>query len=105
MNSKSEIIVNSNSVFGNIVSWFFGIIFLLVGLVNTFWGNDAYYGVFIILLALIFFPLVTDLIKKITGISIPLIVKIILALFIIWTALGVGELFDKIELMKMDILS
>jgi hypothetical protein len=30
-------------------------------------------------------------------------VKIILGLFILWTAMGVGELFDKIGLMIKDI--
>ena len=40
-----------------------------------------------------------------TGFSIPGmgIVKILLGIFILWASLGVGELFDKIELMKMDL--
>lgn len=39
------------------------------------------------------------------GFSIPRIglVKILLGIFIIWAALGVGELFDKIELMMNDL--
>ncbi|CAM4118594.1 hypothetical protein [Gillisia limnaea] len=39
--------------------------------------------------------------KDIVG-SIPAILKILLAIFIIVAALGVGELFEKIELMSMD---
>jgi hypothetical protein len=37
--------------------------------------------------------------------SIPRItlVKILLGIFIIWAAMGVGELFDKIELMMSDL--
>ncbi len=31
------------------------------------------------------------------------IVKILLGIFILWASFGVGELFDKIELMKMDL--
>jgi hypothetical protein len=41
-------------------------------------------------------------IKILLGFSIPAILKILLAIFIIVAALGVGELFEKIELMSMD---
>lgn len=36
-------------------------------------------------------------------ITIPLWAKIILGIFIIWAALGVGELFDKIDLMMVNL--
>lgn len=65
-----------------------------------FWGNDPLFGVFIFLLAFIYFPPVHTFIKLKTGISIPVTVKIILGIFILWAALGVGELFNKIELMQ-----
>jgi hypothetical protein len=40
-----------------------------------------------------------------TGFTIPgmVIIKILLGVFILWAALGVGELFDKIDLMMMDL--
>jgi len=40
-----------------------------------------------------------------TGFSIPRIgiVKILLGILILWASLGVGELFDKIDLMMMDL--
>jgi hypothetical protein len=72
-------------------------------LINTFWGNDSLFGVFITLLAFVYFPPVNNLIRKVTGFAITVVVKIILGLFIIWATLGVGELFDKIELVKMDL--
>lgn len=99
MNTKPELTIHNKPVLGNIISCFFGIVFLAIGLINTFWGNDPGYGIFIVLLSFLYFPPVTAFIKKILGISIPLAVKIILGVFIIWTALGVGELFDKISLM------
>jgi hypothetical protein len=102
MDNKSEIAVNNRSILGEIISWFFGIAFLAIGLINTFWGNDPGYGIFIILLSFVFFPPVTDLFKKISGLSIPLLVKILLGVFIVWSALGVAELFDKIDLMMKD---
>lgn len=88
-----------------IIGWLFGTAVFAIGLVNTFWGNDPGFGVFILLLSLVYFLPVNVLFKKISGFSIPRIgmVKILLGIFILWAALGVGELFDKIELMKMGL--
>lgn len=83
----------------NIISWVFGMLALSIGIINIFWGNDPEFGIFISLLSLIYFPPVTDLLKKLTGISVHWIAKVVIGLFIIWAALGVGELFDKIDMM------
>lgn len=88
---------------GNILSGLFGLVVLAIGFVNTFWGNDPQFGIFMLLLALVYFAPFDTLFKRITGRSIPLAVKIALALFILWAALGVGELFDKIDLMLGNI--
>nr|WP_315163482.1 hypothetical protein [uncultured Flavobacterium sp.] len=87
----------------NIISWGSGIVVLVIGIINTFWGNDLGFGVFLIVLSVVYFPPTNVIFKKITGFSIPLVIKILLGLFIIWAALGVGELFNKIELMMMDL--
>ncbi|MDO6391714.1 hypothetical protein Q4E40_16380 [Pontibacter sp. BT731] len=87
---------------GSLVSWLFGFLFLAIGFINTFWGNDAGYGLFIILLSFAYFPPMTAILQEVTGFSIPLAAKTILGLFIIWSALGVAELFDKIDLMLLD---
>ena len=87
----------------NIISWLFGAAVFAIGLVNTFWGNDTGFGIFLLLLSFVYFPPINILIKERTGFSIPRIVKIGLGLFIIWASLGVGELFDKIDLMMMDL--
>ena len=96
--------MNNNSIVLNVISWIFGVVFFAIGLVNTFWGNDPVFGIFIILLSFVYFLPVSDILKKMTGYSIPGfgIVKILLGIFIFWAALGVGELFDKIDLMLMD---
>ena len=90
---------------GNAISWLFGIIVLGIGIINTFWGNDALFGIFLALLSLFYFLPVNDILGKMTGFSIPKLgtVKIVLGVFIIWAAIGVGELFGKIELMVMDL--
>ena len=87
----------------NIVSWIFGLLVFSIGVVNTFWGNDAGFGIMIILLSFVFFPPVNNLFTKITGFAIPKIVKMVLGLFILWAALGVGDLFPKIALMLKDL--
>jgi hypothetical protein len=104
MNNKSEITMNNTSIIGNIISWLFGIVFFAIGVINTFWGNDPGFGVFILLLSFVYFLPVNTILKKMAGFSISGmgIVKIVLGIFIVWAALGVGELYDKIELMKMD---
>ena len=103
MNNTSEIRIGNKSVFGDIVSCFFGVLFLGIGFINTFWGNDLGFGVFIIFLSLVYFPIVSTLVKEISGFSIPVIAKVVLGILILWASLGVGELFDKIDLMLVDL--
>lgn len=94
--------MNATLNFGNAISWLFGLIVFALGIVNCFWGNDPGFGVFLLLLSFVYFPPVSSLVRQKTGYSINIILKVLLAIFIIWAALGVGELFDKIELMRMD---
>ena len=99
MNNKSEVTLNSKSFVFNIIGWVFGMIVLAIGLINTFYGNDPEFGIFLVLLSFVYYPPVNVLIRKMIGFSIPMIAKILLGLFIIWAALGVGELFLKINMM------
>ncbi len=86
---------------GTILSWIFGVLVVAIGIVNTFWGNDAGFGIFLLLLSLVYFLPVNEIVKKMTGFTIPKmgLIKIGLGVFIIWASVGVGELFDKIDLM------
>ncbi|MBC7850713.1 MAG: hypothetical protein H7Y31_13310 [Chitinophagaceae bacterium] len=99
MSNTTQFTLNSNRVLPNFISCVFGIVFFAIGVINTFWGNDTLFGLFIIALSFAFFPPLTTLLKKLTRLSIPGFVKVVLAIFIIWAALGVGELPDKIDLM------
>ena len=105
MSNNSEINMNNKSIAGNVVSWIFGIVFFAIGVINTFWGNDPGFGVFIILLSFVYFLSADDIFRKMTGVAVPRmgILKILLGVFILWAALGVGELFDKIDLMMADL--
>jgi hypothetical protein len=103
MDNQSESTMNSKSVLETTISWLFGMAVSITGLVNTFWGNDTGFGLFLILLSFVYYPPANRLLYKWTGILIPPIAKIILGIFIIWASLGVGELFDKIDLMLQDL--
>ena len=97
--------MNNKSIVLKLMSWIFGGLFFAIGVVNTFWGNDPGFGVFVLLLSFIYFLPVNFILKKMTGFSIPGIgiVKILLGIFILWAAFGVGELFDKINLMMTQL--
>lgn len=87
----------------NIIGWVFGFMVLTIGIINVFWGNDQGFGVFLVVLSFIYFPPVNAALKQRTRLYIPKIVKVGLAIFILWAALGVGELFDKVKLMLMNL--
>jgi hypothetical protein len=105
MNNKATITMNDNTIAGKITSWLFGLAVLAAGVINACWGEDIGFGIFLILLSFVYFLPVNAIFKKLTGHSIPGIrlLKILLGIFIIWAAFGVGELFEKIELMKQDL--
>ena len=77
----------------------FGILFLAIGFVNTFWGNDPLFVLFILVLALIYFPPIQSRVEEKINFRLKEWMKIVLGGFIIWASLGVGELFDKVDLM------
>lgn len=83
------------AIFVQVIRYFLAILFSLIGLINSLWGNDPFYGVFVILLSLPFYPVFSERFVK----PIRTWHLIILGGFILWTALGVAELFDKIALM------
>jgi hypothetical protein len=93
--------INKSCVW-NIVSWVFGVIVFAVGVLNMFWGNDFGFGLFVLFLSFIYFPPITAMLRSKLGFSIHYAFRILLGVFIIWAALGVGELFNKIDLMLMD---
>ena len=83
------------AIFVQVIRYLFAILFSLIGLINSFWGNDPFYGVFVILLSLPFYPIFSEkFVKQIRTWHL-----FILGGIILWTALGVAELFDKIALM------
>lgn len=89
-----------NSILSIISNLLFGFSFFFIGFTNTFWGNDPFFGLAIILLSMIFFyPTANSILEKMSGKQV-LILKLVIGFLILWASLGVGELFDKIELMR-----
>ncbi|MGC3944357.1 MAG: hypothetical protein QM762_07545 [Chryseolinea sp.] len=101
--NKVQTVTSPAGIIFNIISVFFGILALAIGIVNTFWGNDPGFGIFIIILSCAFFPPITAIVQEKIGRRIPGYLKVLLALFILWASLGVGELFDKIGMMIIDL--
>lgn len=99
MNKSQSAMNNNPNIFLDVISWFFGILFLAIATINMIWGNDFYFGLFLALLSFAFFPPVTGFVQKKLDIRIPGILKVALGMFIIFAAMGVGELPEKIEMM------
>lgn len=101
MDQRSEITRNNAETVENILSWQFGTGVLAAGIINIFWGNDTLFGTSIAILSLFYFLPVNAILDKILGFTLPKmgIIKIILGIVIVWAVVGVGDLFDKIELM------
>ncbi len=82
-----------------LLNWLFAVFFSAIGLVNCFIGNDSEFGIFILLLSLLFYPPLRLVFQQKTGWTIPSFVLIVLGLFVLWSSLGVGELLEKIKMI------
>lgn len=86
-----------NLKYAVILNWIAGLIVLTIGLLNLFLIHPVP-GIAFIIFSLIYFPPVTDLLKKNLNLVIPPIVKVFLFVFLVWFTLGIsdlGDLFDK----------
>jgi hypothetical protein len=91
MNNKSNVL--------NIISWVFGAAIFAIGVLNVFLVHTVP-GVIYLLLSFVYYPPADAILKKRFGFSIPLVVKILLGIVIIWFTLGVSDLGDMIDWSK-----
>lgn len=91
MSSNSA--AQGSAVISNLVGCSFGILFTVIGLLNLFLVHPVP-GVFYLLLSLIYWPRTNVLFKRRLGFSIPLSVKVILGIVILWGTLAVGDLAE-----------
>lgn len=85
------------------VSFLFALLFSWIGFVNTFWGNDPYFGLIIFALSFIYYLPLIKMIERNLNFVLKRRIMIVLGVLILWASLGVGELFDKIELMRQSL--
>lgn len=90
-------ILNIKSNVWNIISWIFAIVFLVIGVLNMFLVHVVP-GVFYLLLAFVYFPQVNTILKKKFGFSVPIVVRIMLGLVILWGTLAVGDIAEMFGL-------
>ncbi len=88
--------MKNKSNFGTITSWIFVTLFFALGVLNLIFIHPVP-GIFYLFLTLIYLPSTNAFLKKTIGFSIPLLVKIILGLVILWATLAVGDLMEMFE--------
>ena len=88
---------NSNLAVIGLITWIFGIAFFTIGVLNVFLVHPVP-GIFYLLLPFVYFPPANAILKERFGFSIPLVVKIILGLVIVWFTLGVSDLAEMFGL-------
>ncbi|MDA0630208.1 MAG: hypothetical protein O2981_02385 [Proteobacteria bacterium] len=87
-------------VLATIIGLLLGIAFSVIGFVNMFWGNDPFFGVIIFAASSVYYLPAIDAFKRLVSARTVTIVKVVLGVLILWASLGVGELFEKIALMR-----
>ena len=82
----------------NILNWVFGIIIVVVGILNLILVHPVP-GIAYLMISMIFFPPTNMFLKENVGFWIPLSIKIILGVLLIIFTLGVSDLGDMIDKM------
>ncbi len=82
----------NQSTFANIINWVFGSIVFILGVMNIARGNDPLFGVAMLIASALYFPPTYNFLKGASGISLHYILRIIVALTIIWVNLAVGAI-------------
>jgi len=88
--------MNKKPIIANIISWLLVAIFFVIGALNAFLIHPVP-GIFYILLSVLYLPPINTLIQKKLNFSIPLVIKIIFGLIILWGTLAVGDLMELFE--------
>ena len=85
--------MKNNSKINNAAGWIFGLIVLILGILNLVLVHPVP-GIAYIVLSLIYFPPLDVLLHKKAGFTIPRAVKIILGFVIIWFTVGISDLAE-----------
>lgn len=85
--------MNNTFSFGKVAGWAFGLLVFTIGVLNLFLVHPVP-GIVYMLLAFVFFPFTNVFLRKQFGFAIPLVVRIVLGVFIMWFTLGVSDLAE-----------
>ncbi|MDQ4140814.1 MAG: hypothetical protein M3142_09845 [Bacteroidota bacterium] len=88
--------MKDNTTTTHLTNWIFGAVVMAIGLLNLFLVHVVP-GVIFLLLSLVYVPHTNAFLRNRFGFAIPLAVKIILGIVIIWFTLGVSDLGDMID--------
>jgi hypothetical protein len=80
--------------FFNLVSRIFGFTIFIIGVLNILRGNDQLLGIAYMLISFIYAPNANKIIKKSIGFSIHYLLKILLAIFLLWITMAVGAIAE-----------
>ena len=64
-------------MFGTVAGWAFGILILILGILNLLYGNDADFGAFLVLISFVFYPPVNQFVQNRFHFSIPVWMKVV----------------------------
>jgi hypothetical protein len=87
---------NAHSAVFGLISWAFGVIFAVLGVLNLFLVHPVP-GVFYLLVSLVYLPPMGAVLHRRFGFALPIAVKIVLGLAILWATLAMGELVDRVD--------
>ncbi len=85
-----------NTVPHRVVSWIFAGLFTVIGILNIIFVHLVP-GVFYLFLAFLYLPVSNALLLRYTGHAIPIWIKVLAGLIILWATLGVGDLMEVFE--------
>ena len=80
--------------FFNTISSLFGFVIFIIGVLNLLRGNDQLLGVAFMLISFIYVPNADKLMKENIGFSIHYLLKIVLAVLLLWITLAVGAIAE-----------
>ena len=76
-----------------LVSWLLMLIFIVFGILN--WIQiDPRPGIFYLVLSLFYFPPFWPIAQRLVGFRIPFWIRILIAIFVLWGSLAVGDLAE-----------
>ncbi|GAA4384250.1 hypothetical protein [Hymenobacter koreensis] len=92
----AEKILKSKTSPANVLSWIFGVVVVIIGVLNLLLVH-AVPGAAYLLVSLLYFPPTNTFLKEKVGFGIPGLVKILLGIVIIQFTLGVSDLGDMLD--------